>query len=112
MGSFRDVLFLSAKSKPTPTLRWVAGFCALLIWMLGLLAVSPELHAAIHADADHADHSCAITLFSHGVEGTTSSIDLIVAPLALSADLPAVPEIRLAVASRYLLLPGRAPPVC
>ena len=112
MGSFRDVLFLSAKSKPTPTLRWVAGFCAFLVWMLGVLAVSPELHAAIHADADHANHSCVVTLFSHGVEGTNSSGVLIVAPVAFVADLPILPEIRLTVASRYLLLPGRAPPIC
>jgi hypothetical protein len=80
--------------------------------MLGLLAVSPELHAAIHADAYHADHSCAVTLFSHGIEGTNSSVDLLVAPVALPDDLPASPEIRLVVAPRYLLLPGRAPPVC
>jgi hypothetical protein len=106
------VLFLGAKSKPTPALRWVAGFCALLVWMLGLLAVSPELHATIHADADHADHSCAITLFSHGVEGTNSPVVLIVAPVTLAADLPAAPKIRLAPTPRYLLLPGRAPPLC
>lgn len=105
-------MFLSAKSKPTLTLRWVAGICALLVWMLGMLAVSPELHAAIHADADHADHSCAVTLFSHGVEGTNSSIVLIVAPATLPADPATIPEVRLAAAPRYLLLPGRAPPLC
>jgi hypothetical protein len=79
--------------------------------MLGLLAVSPELHAALHADADQADHTCAITLFGHGVEGTNASIDLVVAPLVLVADSPVSVEIRLAAAPRYWLLPGRAPPL-
>ena len=79
--------------------------------MLGLLAVSPELHAALHKDADHADHSCAITLFSQGVEGTNTSINVIVAPLVLVADAPVLVETRPAAAPRYWLLPGRAPPV-
>ena len=89
----------------------MAIFCALIVWMLGLLAVSPELHAAIHADANHADHSCAITLFGHGVEGTSSTIDLVIAPFVLLDDSPASVETWLATPPRYLLLPGRAPPL-
>lgn len=90
----------------------MAVFCALTVWMLGLLAVSPELHAALHADADHADHICAITLFSHGVEGANPSIDVVVSGLVFVGDAPAPVETRPAAAPHYWLPPGRAPPVC
>jgi hypothetical protein len=50
----------------------------LLVYALGLhllvicaAAASPALHEWMHADADHADHDCAITLFASGAYHTT-----------------------------------------
>jgi hypothetical protein len=112
LTSLPHVSSSSADLKPKPALRWVAVFCALTVWMLGLLAVSPELHAALHADANHTDHACAVTLFNQGVEGTNPSIDFAIAPLVLLADSPVSVETRPAAAPRYWLQPGRAPPGC
>lgn len=66
------------------SLRLVACLCAFAVWWLGVLAHSPELHAHAHAsehpcspehghadhdhDANGEEHSCAVTLFQHGVE--------------------------------------------
>ena len=50
------------------------------VWLLGLLAFSPELHAAMHKDADHEEHSCAVTLFSQGFEGAALPAVFTVAP--------------------------------
>ena len=42
--------------------------CALIAHLLVIaaMAVNPELHERIHADAGHEDHECAVTLFVHG----------------------------------------------
>ncbi len=91
--------------------RWVAGACALLVWVLGLLATSPDLHAALHADADHADHECAITLFSHGAENSAPEIALTTAyrPQVVAVVRPDEPT--LAKSTLDWLQPGRGPPV-
>ena len=103
--------FSATNFRPKPALRWVAVFCALTVWALGLLAVSPELHAALHTDADHADHACAITLFSHGVDNSTTQTDLVVEPLVMLAGSVDTSTTRPALAPDYWLLPGRAPPI-
>ena len=36
-----------------------------LLWLL-TLAASPSLHEVVHADADHEDHDCAVTVFLSG----------------------------------------------
>jgi hypothetical protein len=64
------------------SLRCVAALNAVAIWLLGVFAVSPELHAHLHDHAghhgcDHAapgepDHRCAVTLFQQGVENPIS----------------------------------------
>ena len=52
--------------------HWLAsalsGLLVLLVLGGSLLAVSPDLHLAFHADADHSDHLCiAVLLAHHGV---------------------------------------------
>ncbi len=86
-------------------------FCALSVWLLGLLAASPQLHAALHADADHTDHSCAVTLFSHGCENSLGAISLDCAPILFVAyETPANPGLsHPAITDR--LPPGRGPPL-
>jgi hypothetical protein len=45
--------------------RLVAGMCAFVVFALGALAASPQLHEDVHADCCEPEHVCAITLFSH-----------------------------------------------
>lgn len=77
---------IRSKKKPRPdapsvVFRGLAACCAVLVWALGLLAASPELHAALHHDADQADHVCAVTLFSHGTENPVPPLVIAPAPL-------------------------------
>ena len=95
---------------PAPALRWVALASALMVWALGLLAASPQLHAAMHKDAVQDEHVCAVTLFSQGVESTTPPTVFTVAPLVLLVDSTVPVDICPAAAARYRLLPGRGPP--
>lgn len=50
--------------------RGVTALTALLlvgvVFVLGALAVSPELHERLHPDAGEHGHQCAVTLFAHG----------------------------------------------
>ena len=113
MTTFFAVGVSSARLRalPPPAIRWAAIFCALTIWVLGVLAISPQLHAALHSDADHQDHTCAVTLFNHGVDDGTTQTALAIEPLVCLEDVVTRPAARLVAAPRYWLLPGRAPPV-
>jgi hypothetical protein len=92
--------------------RGLALLCALAVWVLGVLGTSAELHGALHAEAGHADHTCAITLFSHGLENPTPGAELVVAPLALVVESARI-EVTLCVpACAHRLPPGCGPPAC
>jgi hypothetical protein len=98
-------------SLPRPALRWVAATCAVMVWMLGLLAASPELHARVHHDADHAGHTCAVTLFSQGLDHPELGSALAPEP-ALVVVAEVIPSELLQVESVMdWLRPGRGPPV-
>jgi hypothetical protein len=78
--------------------------------MLAILAASPEAHHWLHADADHGDHECAITLYAQGVTSTVVGVVLaVVAWRLLGSSRGAGRELFLP-APHYLHLPGRAPP--
>lgn len=96
---------------PRPILRWAAAFCAVTIWLLGLLAGSPDLHASLHQDASLAGHSCAITLFHQGAEDPAPQVFFVTAPqlVVLAAAIPHQP--RRAESPEDWLRPGRGPPV-
>lgn len=96
---------------PMPASRWLAAFCALAIWLLGLLNVSPQLHASLHHDGDQANHTCAITLFSHGVETTAVEVDLIFTPQLIFKGLTRSPLALLRVTTDRLP-PACGPPLC
>ena len=83
----------------------------LFLIALGLLAASPQLHAALHPDADHEDHSCAITLFSHGVDDGAAPAVVVLDPSVRLEALVAPSASRLVTAPNHWLPPGRAPPV-
>ncbi|HVU15568.1 MAG TPA: hypothetical protein VHD32_01490 [Candidatus Didemnitutus sp.] len=90
--------------------------CALLfaglVFALGILGASPDLHSLIHPDADHGNHTCAITLFHQGLDEA--------APIIAAAPAPSLVEIGAAVrdgarrpdAHLDRLMPGRGPPSC
>jgi hypothetical protein len=93
-----------------------------LVMTLGMLAVTPDLHARLHASTDdhhhhHAtpsardDSDCVVTLF-HG--GVTPPLDLptLEAPVfARICSLPPARDARFIPAPRQMLRPVRGPPV-
>jgi hypothetical protein len=81
-----------------------------LVLLLNLLAAAPSLHRLIHADADDADHQCAVTMFAHA-QVDTVSVDVPVA-VSLTA-IETVPVIDFSAFSPFIEnLPGeRGPPV-
>jgi hypothetical protein len=95
-----------------PASRWVAAFCALAVWLLGVFAASSELHGALHADADHAGHTCAITLFSEGIENPTDCAIVAVAPALFPAGDACAPQAAPLTKTEDRLPPGRGPPLC
>jgi len=56
------------KNKPALSIKAVALFCATLVFVLGLMAVSPDLHHQVHQDCNEQNHSCAATLFAQGTD--------------------------------------------
>ena len=92
------------------TLRGVAAVCALMVWLLGFFGASSQLHGAVHAEADHAGHTCAITLFSQGLEHSLGQADMVVTPALFPAgEIAAVPAAPL-TDTPDRLPPGRGPP--
>lgn len=107
-----------------PPFQWLAAVLPLLVIALGLLAVRPDWHAAMHvqgADGTHHEHGhdhgegadergCAIELFASGLIDSVAFGSPVVAPVrAMVAELT-LPDERLLFASRRLEPPGRAPP--
>ena len=81
-----------------------------LVLLLNAMASSPELHEFFHADAGHADHECAVTLFAHGqVESPVMDMAAIV-PVATVEFLPQI-SVSVPIAVVESLPPGRGPPV-
>ncbi|HEY0789919.1 MAG TPA: hypothetical protein VGD78_02535 [Chthoniobacterales bacterium] len=60
----------------------LAGALALAVFWAATLAVSPRLHEWVHADADHEDHDCAVTLFLSGAVGPAAVAAPPTAPVA------------------------------
>jgi len=82
----------------------------LLVLFLNLLAAAPAIHERFHADAGHADHQCAVTLFAHGqVDAAIVDVPVSV-PLVSAVDAP---QIEFSVFSPVIenLPAGRGPPI-
>ncbi|MBI3885712.1 MAG: hypothetical protein HY302_08310 [Opitutae bacterium] len=94
-----------------PAKRWTALGCAVLVWALGILAASPQLHASLHRDAGQLEHSCAVTLFSHGAENSAPPVRLNVAPTLVVVGMLAPSEPLSVESVRDWLQPGRGPPL-
>lgn len=84
---------------------------ALLVLALAILAVSPELHHALH-DASNlaASEGCAIDWFAQGVDLTVAAKACLPVVAAWHAPLPCVEAELHVAAPRYLRQPERGPP--
>jgi len=109
--------------------RLTAGAVAVVIGVLGLLAVSPEAHAWLHGHdsgdtcghSHHAhdstvpaplgeDEGCVVWLFAQGIDSGVAAMVLDVRPAASVAESPAAPEELRLSPPRYLRRPERGPP--
>jgi hypothetical protein len=83
-----------------------------MVWLLGILAASPQLHSELHDEADHTDHVCAVTLFSQGMENPMPTATFVVEPpvLLIARLIPFEPA-RVESPEDWLQ-PGRGPPAC
>jgi hypothetical protein len=108
---------------------------ALLVFTLGLMAVNPALHDLAHGhapepaptgcgcghhhgvdphatgDTADAEHSCAVVLFAQGVTFAAEPVAPSTRPAIWHETVFATVEETLLTAPRYLLQPGRGPPV-
>lgn len=90
--------------------RFVGVWLALSIFALGLLAVSPRAHAAVHPDADQRDHACAVTLAAQGFCDLAPALVAATAP-TLVVERPASPASDQPWrAPDYWHVPAQAPP--
>lgn len=103
-------MFRSRQHRPLAEFlhRLGAAAAAALVFALGLLAASPELHSLLH-DTD-GDDGCAIVLFANGVSEPLAAL-AVTPPAAEWREQPRAiaPEIFL-TAPRYLRQPERGPP--
>jgi hypothetical protein len=89
--------------------RALAAGSAALIFALGVLAASPDLHQRLHAGHHSPDDHCAVVLFAGGVSFAPAATAPL-PPLAYWKNEPPRSESVFAGSPRYLLLPGRGPP--
>ena len=97
-----------------PVHSWHWGFAAagvgmtfgVVMYVLQRERLAQVGHAPLHHDCDEANHTCAITLFSHGVETTAVEVDLIFTPQLIFTGLARSPLALLKVN------PDRLPPAC
>jgi ABC-type Co2+ transport system permease subunit len=102
--------FIAARRQPTRLSRACALLLTGTVLMLAVLAASPAIHHWLHADADHADHECAITLYAQGVTTAVAGVALAVVVWRLLGESGSARIALFLSAPRFLHLPGRAPP--
>lgn len=92
--------------------RIFAAGSALLVLALAILAVSPEIHHALHdGSSPAASEGCAIDLFANGVSLSVGAAAMLPPAAAWQAAVSdEAAEIDVAV-PRYLRLPERGPPL-
>jgi len=103
-------LFIASRQLPTRLSRACAWLLAATVLMLAVFAASPNVHQWLHADADHADHECAITLYAQGITTAAVGVALLVIVWRLLGISQKIEAELFLPALRYLHLPGRAPP--
>jgi hypothetical protein len=88
----------------------IAWALTALVLLLNAMAVSPALHAMVHADAGDTQHQCAVTLFAHG-QVDAASVDVPIASLTALPERSLRFEFSVFAPVVDQLLSGRAPPV-
>ena len=92
--------------------RLMAAGCIALVFALGLFAVSPSLHALLHQhDQSSAEDGCAVVLFASGVSAPAAPIAVPPVSVEWQEQSFADAARQYVDSPRYLLLPGRGPPV-
>jgi hypothetical protein len=104
--------------------RLLAAGSATLVFALGLMAVSPALHAWAHSQpcessSGHdttpppytADHDCAVVGFSHGLTLTVATVLPATVPTSWHEVVFAHESESGFAPARYARPPGRAPPL-
>lgn len=108
---------MNRRSAPAdlPRLPWraVALLGALLVAILGFMAVSPELHG--HAGCSECaptpeEHVCAVTLFAHGAENPAEFGPLLSNPRRVVVAALPLHATAAAAAVDVRIPPGRDPP--
>lgn len=109
-----------ATSSTSPALRpfrrFIAAGAAALVLLLTILAVSPQLHAGLHAhdattESVQKDDGCVISLFAGGVTAAPAAL-LLAAPATAYLAAAVTPRTEIFVSPpRYLLQPERGPPL-
>jgi hypothetical protein len=97
-------------SEPSALARVLAVTLAFSVFALGLLAVSPQAHAAIHPDAAKADHVCAVTIAAHGFCDTVPQAPVSQAPAVVEEISFVAPTHVVWSAPEYWHVPAQAPP--
>ena len=93
--------------------RFTAAGCALVVFLLGVLALSPALHGELHDDCCAPEHECVITLFHAGVENPTAHVLVTIAPPHVRIERLAAPVTeRVREAAPERLPPSQGPPNC
>ncbi len=104
--------------------RLLAATVAALVLLLSVLAVSPRLHADLHACGHEHSHSpaapagnpdsddgCVVTLFGQGITAGSAPALIGAPPIAFAArNFPRPTELVFS-SPRFLHLPGRGPPL-
>jgi hypothetical protein len=88
----------------------IAALLSIAILEVSLLAVSPHAHEEVHADADHHDHVCAVTLATQGFCDTAALPPVVAAPTAFARDAIAIGYGYIWTAPDYWHVPAQAPP--
>jgi len=105
----------------------LAAASALLVFTLGLMSVSPDLHDWAHQEhalasegpchdreyppASDANHSCAIVAYAGGFTLLVNTVALVTLPSIETSELALAQSVLLPASPAHLLPPGRGPPL-
>ncbi|MBK9137907.1 MAG: hypothetical protein IPM17_03975 [Verrucomicrobia bacterium] len=100
----------SQSAQSLPRRGALAGLLAFAFLLAQSVAASSLLHHWLHDDTNAPDHHCQVTTLSHGQETPVTTVKVPRPGDAATGD-PIRPDQPAVVGCRFLLLPGRAPPL-
>ena len=89
----------------------IAGFLAVLLLGVSVLAVSPSLHQLVHHDAGSPDHQCFITFFAKGHVAPAVTAQTVALVAVLFGGVRLLADNFLPSSTAYCFSASRAPPV-